>query len=83
MNESNLKSYFTDPYENTKEILLEISKPVGLTEAKHLNYLNAFVKLILHVNKDVSKLGYCTEEILSWFVVEFVCFVNEIVNCVL
>ncbi|GJQ71662.1 rictor [Trypoxylus dichotomus] len=53
-----------DPRENAFEILTEITKPSGLSEGKRLNYLNAFVKLTLHVNGDLMELGYNIEEIL-------------------
>ncbi|KAI4461161.1 cytosolic regulator pianissimo [Holotrichia oblita] len=53
-----------DPCENAFEILSEIVKPSGLSEGKRLNYLNAFVKLILHVNGNLAELGYNVEEIL-------------------
>lgn len=59
---------FLDPRENAFEILSEIVKPSGLSEGKRLNYLNAFVKLILHINGNLAELGYNVEEILLWYI---------------
>lgn len=58
---------FLDPRENVHEILTELVKTSGLTEGKRLNYLNAFVKLILNVNGNLLELGYNIEEILLWY----------------
>lgn len=57
---------FPDPEENIREILTNICDPGDIVEGKRLNYLNAFVKLTLHINGNFTDYGYTTEEILCW-----------------
>lgn len=55
-----------DSAENIRDILTHICVETGLTESKKLNYLNAFVKLTLHINGNFSDYGYSVEEVLCW-----------------
>lgn len=57
---------FLDPFINATEVLQAISKCENLSDGKHLNYLNAFVKLILNAKEDLNLLGYTVPEILLW-----------------
>lgn len=57
---------FSDPAENIRDILGFICEESGLTESKRLNYLNAFVKLTLHINGNFADHGYSVEEVLCW-----------------
>lgn len=59
----------SDVRKNCKEILEGICNTSNVSEGKRVNYLNAFVKLILHVNGDISRTGFSTEEVLCWLVV--------------
>ncbi|XP_022918120.2 rapamycin-insensitive companion of mTOR [Onthophagus taurus] len=77
--QTNLEDYVKldleiDPYENATEILKELTKNTTLSETKRLNYLNAFVKLTLHVKRDISILGFTVEDILICL---RICVVNE------
>lgn len=55
-----------DPAENIGEILRNVCEEGGLSESKRLNYLNAFVKLTLHINGKFAEHGYTVEEVLCW-----------------
>ncbi|KAK5644405.1 hypothetical protein RI129_005705 [Pyrocoelia pectoralis] len=46
------------------ELLLNICKLDGVTEGKCVNSLNAFIKLYLHIEGNLSKISYTTIEIL-------------------
>lgn len=52
-----------DARKNCKEILEGICNSSSITEARRVNYLNAFVKLILHVDGTVHLTGFTIEEI--------------------
>uniref|UniRef100_A0A1Y1M3X9 Rapamycin-insensitive companion of mTOR n=1 Tax=Photinus pyralis TaxID=7054 RepID=A0A1Y1M3X9_PHOPY len=53
-----------DPRETAKELLLDICKLDGITEGKCVNCINAFIKLYLHIEGNLSKISYTTVEIL-------------------
>lgn len=57
---------FLDARKNCKEILEGICNSSSITEARRVNYLNAFVKLILHVDGTVHLTGFTIEEIFCW-----------------
>lgn len=57
---------FVDPAENIRDVLGCICEEGGLSESKRLNYLNAFVKLTLHINGNFTEHGYSVEEVLCW-----------------
>ncbi|XP_017771831.1 PREDICTED: rapamycin-insensitive companion of mTOR isoform X1 [Nicrophorus vespilloides] len=53
-----------DPHLNAVEILSMLSKTKDVTDAKRLNYLNNFVKLSMHLERNLEPLGFSIEEIL-------------------
>ncbi|KAK4875147.1 hypothetical protein RN001_011569 [Aquatica leii] len=53
-----------DPQECVRELLLEVCKLTGVTEAKCVNCLNGFIKIYLHLEGNLSKILYSTVEIL-------------------
>lgn len=57
-----------DARDNCYELLEGICRSADMSEGKRLNYLNSFVKLVVHVNGNLASLGFSVEDILRWLV---------------
>lgn len=56
----------SDPRDNCTLLLEGIIKNSEISEAKKLNYLNSFVKFVLHIKGDFTTTGFTVEDVLSW-----------------
>lgn len=58
--------FVIDVGDNCFELLEAICKSADMSEGKRLNYLNNFVKLVTHVEGNLTSMGFTLEEMLRW-----------------
>jgi hypothetical protein len=77
VNSGNLHSYnsitnrtqffhVSDSRQNVTSILSALCQISDLTDGKRLNYLNAFVKVTLHIEGNFENIGFSMRDILCW-----------------
>jgi hypothetical protein len=56
----------SDSRQNVTSILSALCQISDLTDGKRLNYLNAFVKVTLHIEGNFENIGFSMRDILCW-----------------